>query len=318
VWDDFGCELRFTPEHAVSSWATLCFVKIAPLQSVLVLVGAWLATLGACGRTEPEVAGTYGYAASDQGDDDTIGSGGTSVGGTSHGGTNAVGGSHTGGTHGSGGANGGTSTGKGGTQGHGGDAMSVGGSGVGGTGVGGTGIAGTAGNVAVGGAATGGDFFGGGTSGSGGSNQTGGSANGGDSNQTGGTGGTTGGTGGTGGSSMGGMAGVPNSISCDGMRCDASASVCCKRRGSPSTCEPSGTMCTGGATLTCSGSSACGAGQVCCFHANQSLCQATCDVSVGSPGNPPTIILCDSDADCADGEVCVIAPRGIAYCAMTQ
>jgi hypothetical protein len=69
--------------------------------------------------------------------------------------------------------------------------------------------------------------------------------------------------------------------------------------------------------LTCSGPGTCAAGDVCCFHFNQSTCQATCDVSVGSPGNPPTILLCDSDTDCPDAQICVVAPRGIAYCAST-
>lgn len=277
-------------------------MKNAPLQSALVLLGAWLATLGACGRTEPELADTYGNAA--QGGDETFITGGTSQGGTS-GASNSAGGSHTGGS----------SHTTGGTQGHGGDGTGTGGSPeTGGTGVGGSNVAGVAGVITE----TGGTFFTGGTS-NGGER---GNATGGDTNQTGGSanGGSGGSnaTGGTAGDAMGGSSGMPGGISCDGMLCDASASVCCKRRGSPSTCEPAGTTCSGGATLNCSGPSTCGMGEVCCFHANRSVCQATCDVSVGSRGNPPTIVLCDSDADCDGGQVCVIAPRGIAYCATSQ
>ena len=55
-------------------------------------------------------------------------------------------------------------------------------------------------------------------------------------------------------------------------------------------------------------------GEVCCFHARSSFCSTECEVSAGEPGNPPTIILCDSSADCGPDETCVLAPRGIAYC----
>jgi hypothetical protein len=106
----------------------------------------------------------------------------------------------------------------------------------------------------------------------------------------------------------------PN-ITCDDGSCDPATSVCCKRRGSPSTCESVQNGCSSGATLSCSGSGQCGPAQVCCFHFNASACADSCDVSVGAPGNPPTVILCDSSADCAPGELCVIAPRGLAYCA---
>ncbi len=66
--------------------------------------------------------------------------------------------------------------------------------------------------------------------------------------------------------------------------------------------------------LGCSGPSTCAAGEVCCFHFLTSVCSSTCDVSVGAPGTPPTIILCDSTADCGPNQTCVVAPRGIAYC----
>lgn len=123
---------------------------------------------------------------------------------------------------------------------------------------------------------------------------------------------------------MGAMAGNENTagepsafpnITCDDSMCDPATSVCCKRRGSPSTCELIENGCSSGATLSCSGSGQCGPTQVCCFHFNSSACADSCDVSVGSPGNPPTAILCDSSADCAPTQLCVIAPRGIAYCA---
>ena len=159
-----------------------------------------------------------------------------------------------------------------------------------------TGTGGSGNGTSVGGAHAGGSSNGG-SGAQGGSNSGGTHASGGDTN-------------------MAGAPGFPD-IACDGMTCDPMSSVCCKRRSAPSTCEALGTMCSQGATLSCSGSGQCAPGQVCCFHFNSSVCADSCDVGVGSLGNPPTILLCDSDADCADGEICVIAPRGIAYCATT-
>lgn len=256
-------------------------------------------TLGACGRTLPLTDDNLSYV-DVPGDDDT-GSGGT-------GDTTSVGGAHTGGTNSGGtGARGGS--GNGGTQTNG----------------------GTGGNVGVGGSAasggSGGDIapFGGtGDRGAGGSVSRGGSGGTGGSS----TGGRAAGGRGVGGRNsnggMGALAGSENAagapsmfpdITCDDFACDPATSVCCKRRGSPSTCETLVAGCSSGATLNCSGNGQCGPTQVCCFHFNSSTCADSCNVSVGSPGNPPTVLLCDSNADCPTDQICVVAPRGIAYCA---
>jgi hypothetical protein len=285
----------------------------APLFYFAVIGSAWLATLGACGRTAPLVEDTYGYAAAaaDEGDE----TGGSRTGGTSG---SSNGGSRTGGT-----SSGGTSNG--------GSAASPSAGGTGGTDIddgGATFSGGTAGTIAAGGTEpAGGAFSTGGTSTSvGGSGNTGGTdggtSAGGSSPMTGGTGNETGGTGGammmTGGvggtAGMGGMTTLPPGfIRCGDTACDSEVSICCQRRSSPSTCEEPGTNCMG-ATLTCSGANSCDPGELCCYHARQSSCQQSCEVSVGSPGNSPTIILCDSSEECGADETCVFAPRGVAYC----
>jgi hypothetical protein len=286
-------------------------VSRVPFHGIfLVIAGAWLGTLGACGRTAP------GLEPDDwaTGGDETTGVGGANGarGGTSpRGGTagTARGGTSSGGT-----STGGSSTDTGGSAG---DRPNVGGTGFGGTGEGGSNrggtgtsdggsvaVGGTAGDIGLGGGvAVGGSFADGGTVGVGGSIAVGGSAGVGGAGAMGGTG-ATGGT-----STM-----PPGGIRCGEEICDPSAAVCCSRRGNPSYCAPPSDGCPG-VTLGCSGPSTCAAGEVCCFHFLNSSCAATCDVSVGSPGNPPTIILCDSNDDCDSDQTCVLAPRGLAYCA---
>jgi hypothetical protein len=283
-----------------------------PLLYFLVIAGAWLSSLGACGRTAPLLEDTYGNFGG-EGD----GTGGSRTGGTSgaSSGGSSTGGSTTGGSTTGGSTTGGSTTGG---SSNGGNAASPG---SGGTGIddgGATFTGGAGGNVSAGGTEpAGGAFPGGGTS----------PAAGGTGNETGGVGvdgGTSGSspmTGGTGGGSMtGGTAGMggmmplpPGFIRCGDTACDGETSICCQRRSSPSTCEEPGTNCMG-ATLTCSGASSCAGEQLCCYHARESLCLESCEVSVGSPGNSPTIILCNSDDECDEGQTCVFAPRGIAYC----
>jgi hypothetical protein len=269
----------------------------APLRYASFLAGAWLATLGACGRTLPEADDTFAYA----GAGDDTGNGGTGN-RTAAGGGHTGGGSNSGGTgaRGSGGTRTGGGTGAVDTGGSGGDGPSFGGGGGDIAPFGGTGDRGTGGTFERGGSGNGG---------------TGGPAVGGR---------FAGGEGG--GSGMGAAAGLQNTagapnmfpnIICDESTCDPATSVCCKRRGAPSTCEPIENGCSTGATLTCSGSGQCGPNEVCCFHFNASRCTDSCDASVGSRGDPPTAILCDSNADCAPDEICALAPRGLAYCATT-
>jgi hypothetical protein len=277
-----------------------------PLVYFLLIAGAWLSSLGACGRTAPLLEDTYGNFAGEGN-----GTGGSRTGGTSgaSSGGSSTGGSTTGGSSSGGSSNGGSAASPG----------------TGGTGIddgGATFTGGAGGNVAAGGTEpAGGAFSVGGTSpATGGSgNQTGGvGADGGTSGSspmTGGTGGDTMMTGGTGGSAgTGGMMPLPPGfIRCGDTACDGETSICCQRRSSPSTCEDPSTNCMG-ATLTCSGASSCAGEQICCYHARESLCLESCEVSVGSPGNSPTIILCNSDDECDEGQTCVFAPRGIAYC----
>lgn len=265
-----------------------------PFRGIFVgVAGAWLATLGACGRTAPTLDDTFGY-----GDDDTAltgGAGGARGGSNARGGSTSTGGSSRGGTAGTGAgagpARGGSSFG--GTAG----TVEDGGS----FGVGGTfslgGSVSDGGTVAVGGSfAVGGSVGIGGTTGRGGS-----------------SGSSAGGTTSNGGSGAQGGTGTMTSISCGDEVCDPNASVCCNRRSQPSYCTDPGANCPG-ATLTCSGPGQCAAGEVCCYHARLSFCATECDVSEGEGRNPPTIVLCDSSADCGPNETCVLAPRGIAYC----
>jgi hypothetical protein len=287
-------------------------VTRAPLTLGLALFATWLSTLGACGRTSPLVEDTYGYAAS--GDEDIGLSGGTGGKGSASGGTNATGGSANGssqgGTSTGGSSRGGTSTGgssRGGSTSQGGSVAVGGGPSVGGSQIdtGGTGVSGgRGGTTAVGGGSDGG-FTSGGTS-------LGGSSLGGSSSATGGTG-ADGGTGARGGSAgMGGMM-VQAGITCGNDVCDPSTSICCQMRSMGSVCQSPDERCQG-ATLECSGPGSCDPGEVCCYHARRSACQATCNVSEGNSGNPPTILLCDSTADCGPNQTCVVSPRGVAYC----
>jgi len=102
-------------------------------------------------------------------------------------------------------------------------------------------------------------------------------------------------------------------ITCGDSVCDPEASVCCQVRSVGSTCQTADERCMG-ATLECSGPGSCDPGEVCCYHARHSACQATCDVSEGSGFDPPTTILCDSTADCGPDQTCVASPRGLPYC----
>jgi hypothetical protein len=267
------------------------------------VAGAWLATLGACGRTAPTLDDTFGY-----GDDDTAltgGTGGARGGSSARGGTTSTGGSSRGGNTSSTGG----SVNDGGTSGKGaGAGPARGGSSFGGT-AGNTddgGSFGVGGSVSDGGSvAVGGSFAVGGSIGLGGTTGRGGSA-----------GATAGGTTSNGGSgAQGGTSGTGpmTSISCGDEVCVPGESVCCSRRSQPSYCTDSGTNCPG-ATLTCSGPGQCAEGEVCCYHARFSSCTADCEVSEGAGGDPPTIVLCDSSADCGPDQTCVLAPRGIAYC----
>jgi len=282
------------PERAPRSWVRLRPVKGAPIHCVLLLSGAWLATLGACGRTEPRVEDTYGFAAS--GDVGDVGAtGGTSRGGAS-GNATSTGGSRTGGTSTGGSSTGGSSTGGTSTGGSfaaggvSGNSTSVGGSQIddGGS----TFVGGSGGDLAVGGSATGGSSVGG--------------------SSVGGAGGTTGGVGGS-------MTMPPpgGGITCGDVSCDPETSVCCQVRSTGSSCQPADADCFG-AILSCSGPGSCDPGEVCCFHRRRSACQPTCEVSQGGLGNPPTIVLCDSTSDCGPNQTCVAAPRGIAYCGDNQ
>jgi hypothetical protein len=276
----------------------------AALLGFTIVAGAWLATLGACGRTGPLIDDGFAYAAAAGEPNET---GGSRTGGSSNGG------SFTGGSSSGASSSGGSSA----APGSGGTTVDDGGA---------TFSGGTGGNVAAGGSEpAGGAFADGGTSTVGGTSSTGGvgadggSSMGGSSPMTGVTGNETGGSGGdsmmTGGSGgTGGMMTIPPGfIRCGDTACDAATSVCCQRRNSPSTCEVPGTTCMG-ATLLCSGAGSCAEGETCCYHALVSSCQTRCDVSVGSPGNPPTIVLCDSADECEEDQTCVVAPRGIAYC----
>ena len=280
----------------------------------LVIAGAWLGTLGACGRTMPGLE--PGDFPAD--DDDATGVGGANG---ARGGTSAKGGAS--GTS-SGGSNRG---GSGATANQTGGSSNVGGTGVGGTGEGGSNRGGTAGtseggSVAVGGSA--GDVGVGGSVGLGGGSAVGGASAVGGSVGVGGAGGsvTVGGAGGSvsgagGSGATGGTSTMPpGGIRCGDEICDPAQAVCCARRGNPSYCAPPSEGCPG-TTLACSGPSTCAAGEVCCFHFLTSSCSTTCDVTVGSPGNPPTIILCDSSDDCDPDQICAVSPRGLAYCGDT-
>lgn len=276
-------------------------VARVPFQAILLgLAGAWLATLGACGRTMP---GLDEFSNGTVGDDDdsTSGSGGASA----RGGASADGGSNRGGTSNRGGSsNGGTAVNTGGAAGNGRGGSSRGGSSFGGGG----------GDVALGGTfgkggtfAVGGSFMVGGSMGLGGTFAVGGAMAMGGSTSA-GAGGSiaNGGMGAQGGSSPGG-------ITCGDSVCDPATSVCCSRRSQGGTCIDVGSDCQG-ATLTCSGPGTCGEDEVCCFHGRSSFCTTDCQVSQGGPGNPATYVLCDSTADCGPDQTCVLAPRGVAYC----
>jgi hypothetical protein len=75
--------------------------------------------------------------------------------------------------------------------------------------------------------------------------------------------------------------------------------------GAAATCVAPG-ACMGGITLTCSGTSSCPSGDVCCgTFANGAItsqCQTSC---MGGGGGFGGIQLCNSTADCPAGDTCV-------------
>ena len=146
------------------------------------------------------------------------------------------------------------------------------------------------------------------------------------------SGGTSGGASSGGGTSSGGTSGtvvdasVPGTIACGKTSCVAGAEECCITfQGGPGggtaneTCTPVG-KCQGGVALTCTGSSNCPAGEVCCASfgggggggpgggGGGAKCAKTCGGG-GGPGGGG-VQLCNGNGDCPPGEQCVPAPIG--------
>ncbi len=93
--------------------------------------------------------------------------------------------------------------------------------------------------------------------------------------------------------------------------------------GSMSTCVPTG-QCQG-VGLTCSGSSNCPTGEVCCLDFGggggggppTASCQMSCGRGGGGGGGGGGrggLQLCNSNADCPPGEQCVMTPFGLNVC----
>lgn len=93
------------------------------------------------------------------------------------------------------------------------------------------------------------------------------------------------------------------------------------------TCTAKG-ACMGGLALTCSSSSSCMAGNVCCVTFTNAGGTATCQPSCmgmggGGPGGPGGgggggIQLCATDAECPMGEACSMGVGGFKACRRTR
>jgi hypothetical protein len=101
----------------------------------------------------------------------------------------------------------------------------------------------------------------------------------------------------------------PQIISCGGTTCAAGAQVCCiDPMTGGSDCVAGGSQCQG-IPLSCSSGATCGAGQICCFEVDGVAGGAASCVAKGScGGSPGNAILCESDAECPQGERCREAP----------
>lgn len=96
-------------------------------------------------------------------------------------------------------------------------------------------------------------------------------------------------------------------IKCGTATCNSATQDCCTSL-SGQKCVTKGT-CTGGATLSCTDSSACKSGEVCCASGGAggggAKCAATCTMGV---------VLCATDADCKAPQKCMNALGGTKTC----
>lgn len=177
-----------------------------------------------------------------------------------------------------------------------------GGAGTGGSGLGGAGGAAN-GGASVGGASVGGE--GGASMGGASMGGTGGVSNGGA------------GVAGSGGAGTAGAGGASSTIVCGGDVCDLTSEECCVPFGAEGSCVPAGT-CENAASFSCSSSAQCDEGEVCCFSGGGGPGtdpSAECAPQCGGGGpNGGGLQLCETEAECEDGEPCEEAPFGFKVC----
>jgi hypothetical protein len=107
-------------------------------------------------------------------------------------------------------------------------------------------------------------------------------------------------------------------IVCGDQSCTAGVESCCFDPNGDASCIAKGATCQGFPLDCSSGQKSCGSGEACCLDLqDQSASCVPKDQCSGAPSpNGGQIILCDSDADCRQGERCRDAPGdfGIKIC----
>ena len=115
----------------------------------------------------------------------------------------------------------------------------------------------------------------------------------------------------TGGSTGTGTSVVDPTITCGNATCDGTTQACCLTMQGQS-CIPEGGNCQG-PKLDCSKTSNCAPGEVCCFEGGPgggASCRDTC--GGGGPGSG--VQLCETSAECLNGEPCSVGKGGIKRC----
>lgn len=109
----------------------------------------------------------------------------------------------------------------------------------------------------------------------------------------------------------------PVTITCGfGPACDAATEVCCVSFGGGGppdlSCVPAG-QCDG-APIACSDASSCADDEVCCAQFGGGDIGAACQPGCGGPGPGGGVQLCETDAECLNGEPCANTPLGFKTC----
>jgi hypothetical protein len=106
-------------------------------------------------------------------------------------------------------------------------------------------------------------------------------------------------------------------INCGTTTCNSATEQCCLGFNGTASCVAEGEACPGGGlSLSCTGSSNCSDGEVCCGNIGGGSASATCQPSCGGGGGfgGGGLQLCNSDADCPTNETCRDTPFGISLC----